>query len=112
MALNHPTIDVIVFVSLGGVLFLAFFAAALFFLFKKTKKKTVQETEIVHLDEHKKIKGAVVGGPHGVIDTVALSVEDDIHIDKDIKRNEKVGEGHASTSGSNQPHLEHKASLC
>ena len=58
-------------------------------------------------------------GPHGT-QTVVLSVEDDIHIDEEIKKNEKIEEGlHAKSaepnvstsmpsSGSKQHHLQHK----
>ncbi|EXB70694.1 hypothetical protein L484_023880 [Morus notabilis] len=113
---NHPTVIVIVFISVGGVFFLAFLAAALFCFLKKRKKRTVQETDIIHFNEHKKIKEAIVEGPHG-IETVVLSVEDDIHIDEEKQKNEKVGEGlHAksvegniASSGSHQHHIEHKA---
>ncbi|GMN26127.1 hypothetical protein TIFTF001_040806 [Ficus carica] len=88
---NLPTVTIIVFISVGCVFFLVFLAAALFCFLKK-RKKTVQETGIIHLDEHKNTREAVVVGPQG-IDTMVLSVEDDIHIDGDIKKNEKVGEG-------------------
>ena len=86
--------------------FLAFLAAALFCFLKKRKKKTVQETEIVHFNEHKKVKEAIVEGRHGP-EAVVLSVEDDVHIDEVIVKSEKVGheglhaksaEGQASTS--------------
>lgn len=63
-----------------------------------------------------------MGGPRG-IETVVLSVEDDIHFDEEKKKSEKVGEGlHASmsvegnydsisgpTSVSHQRQLENKA---
>ncbi|PON76317.1 PC-Esterase [Parasponia andersonii] len=119
---NHPTVIVIVFISVGGVFFLAFLAAALFCFLKKRKKKTVQENEIVHFKEHKKVTEATVEGRHGP-EAVVLSVEDDVHIEEEIVKTKKVGkglhaksaDGKASTSatppsGSHDQHqLEHKA---
>lgn len=111
------------FISLGGVFFLAFLAAALFCFLKKKKKKTVHEAEVVHFDEHKKVTEAIVEGRHGP-KAVVLSVEDDVHIEEEMVKSEKVGEGlhaksaegNASTSAppsSSGPHhhhqLEHKA---
>ncbi|XP_062097295.1 protein TRACHEARY ELEMENT DIFFERENTIATION-RELATED 7A-like [Humulus lupulus] len=101
---NHPTVIVIVFISVGGVFFLAFFAAALF-CFLKRKKKTVQKTKLVHFDEHEKVTKAIVEGRHGT-EAVVLSVEDDVHIEEEVLKSEKVGEslhaksaeGKASTS--------------
>ncbi|GMN48375.1 hypothetical protein TIFTF001_017562 [Ficus carica] len=98
--LDHPTVIVIVVIFVGCVIFVTFLAAALFCFLKK-RKKSVQETGMIHLDEHKKIKEAIVEGPHG-IDTLVLSVEDDIHIDGDIKKSERVGEGlHAKSVEGN-----------
>ena len=92
---------------------------------KKKTKKTVKETEIVHVDEHLKVKEAIVEGPHGPR-AVVLEIVDDVHIGEEIKKEEKVGEGlHAkamegdagavdqlaapSSSGSNNhSRLEHK----
>lgn len=75
-------------------------AFALFCCIKKRKKRTSQETEIIHFDEHKKVKEAVVSGPFGQ-KTVVLSVEDDVHIDEEIKKNEKLGQhGLQATSSS------------
>ena len=67
-------------------------AAAFFCFVKKRKEKTIEETEIIHIDEHRKIKEAIVAGPHGSCETTVLSVEDDIHITEEIVRSEKVGE--------------------
>lgn len=83
---DGPTVIVIVFISCGGVFFLAFLAVVLFcFLRKKKKKKNVEETDLIHVDEHKKIKEQIVEGPHGV-EAVALSTQDDIHVDEVIKK--------------------------
>ncbi|OVA06592.1 hypothetical protein BVC80_6729g4 [Macleaya cordata] len=87
---NHTTI-IIVFVSLGGLLFLAFLSVALC-CFMKRKKKMVQETEIINIDEHMKFQEAIVPGPHGK-QAVLLSIEEDVHIQEAIKKNERVGEG-------------------
>ncbi|KAJ4838049.1 hypothetical protein Tsubulata_029671 [Turnera subulata] len=89
---DTTTIIVIVFVSFGGILFLSFLAAAILCFMKKKKKKTTQETDIVRLDEHLKVKEAIVPGPHGP-HAVVLEVEDDIHADEIIRKNEKVGQG-------------------
>lgn len=67
-------------------------AAALFCFVKKRKEKTIEETEIIHIDEHRKIKEAIVEGPHGSCQTVVLSVEDDIHVNEEIIRSEKIEE--------------------
>nr|XP_023877123.1 uncharacterized protein LOC111989559 [Quercus suber]POE80317.1 hypothetical protein CFP56_14081 [Quercus suber] len=87
---NHPTVIVIVFISFGSLLFLAFLAAALFCFLKKKKKKAVQEVEIIHVDEHKKVREAIIPGPRGT-QSVILSIEDDVHIDERIAKNEKFG---------------------
>lgn len=52
----------------------------------------MEETEIIHIDEHRKIKEAIVEGPNGSLKTVVLSVDDDIHVTEEIIRSEKVGE--------------------
>ncbi|KAK8548977.1 hypothetical protein V6N12_061878 [Hibiscus sabdariffa] len=88
---NHIYNITIVFVSCGGVFFLAFLAAALFCFLKK-KKKTVQEARVVHVDEHMKIKEAIVQGPDGPR-TVLLEVEDDIHIDEVIAKTQRIEKG-------------------
>ncbi|KAJ6289198.1 hypothetical protein OIU76_025076 [Salix suchowensis] len=119
---HHPTVIIVVFVSLGGLFFLAFLAVALCCFIKKKKKKTVQKTEILGFDEHAKVQEAIVAGPHGEKITV-LSIEEDVHLVEEIEKNEKLAEGSrsksahdrpldsaiaASSSQSNQHHLEHK----
>ncbi|XP_068319801.1 protein TRACHEARY ELEMENT DIFFERENTIATION-RELATED 7-like [Pyrus communis] len=86
---NHPTVIVIVFISLGSVFFLAFLAVALLCYIKRRKKKTIQETDFIHIDKHRKIKEAIVEGPNGP-QAVVLSVEDDVHIDEEIRKNETI----------------------
>ena len=81
--------------------------------FLKKKKKMVKKAENVHIDEHRTVKENIVQGPHGT-ETVMLSVEDDIHIEEDIRKSEienfrkglglnsgmvDVGEASSSTSG-------------
>ncbi|KAF6154904.1 hypothetical protein GIB67_018341 [Kingdonia uniflora] len=87
---NHTTF-IVVFVSLGGLFFLAFLSVALCCFIKK-KRKIVQKTEILNVDEHLKVQEAIMPGPHGT-ETVILSVEEDIHIQEVIKKNETVGQG-------------------
>ncbi|MBA0735265.1 hypothetical protein Gogos_019129 [Gossypium gossypioides] len=89
---HHSTVIVIVFVSIGGLFFFAFLSIALFCFIKKRKKKTVQKTEILSIDEHVKVQEAIVPGPHGAQNAVLL-VEDDIRIDEEIKKNKKTSEG-------------------
>ncbi|KAI4307177.1 hypothetical protein L6164_030392 [Bauhinia variegata] len=96
---SHPTVIVIVFVSLGGLLFFSMLAFALFCFIKKRKKKT-RETDIIHIDEHKKVKETIFSGPFGR-QTVVLSVEDDVCISEDIIKSEKLG--HARGLHTNSP---------
>lgn len=58
------------------------------------------------IDQHLKIKEAIIPGPHGP-QTVILSVEDDIHIQEDIRKNEtSVGQGHSHIkSAAHHPQL-------
>ncbi|KAL6209259.1 hypothetical protein ACLB2K_020201 [Fragaria x ananassa] len=97
---NHPTVIVIVFISFGSVFFLAFLAIALCCFLKKKKKSTIQETEVIHFDEHRKIKEAIVEGPHGP-QAVVLSVEDDVHIDEAIRKDETSKKRWPYSSSSN-----------
>jgi hypothetical protein len=75
-----------VFISFGGLFFLAFLAAAVFCCIKRRKKKTVEETDIIHVDEQRKVKEAIIEGAHGP-QAVILSIEDDVHIDEVIRKN-------------------------
>ncbi|KAI8531477.1 hypothetical protein RHMOL_Rhmol11G0139300 [Rhododendron molle] len=121
---DHPTVIVIFFISFGCIFFLAFLAIAIYCFIKKTKKKNVvQEADIIHVDEHLKVKKGIVQGPHGA-EAVALSFEDDVHVVEEIKKNEMFVEGKhvkstdetssaleegTSTSSSRQhDHLEHR----
>lgn len=73
-------------------MFLSLLAFALFCCVQKRKKKTQQETDIIHIDEHKKVKETIVPGPFGQ-QAVVITVEDDVHIDEVIRKNEEK-EGH------------------
>ncbi|KAK6114995.1 hypothetical protein DH2020_007264 [Rehmannia glutinosa] len=57
------------------------------------KKKTVEveETDVIRTDKHRKVKEAIVQGPHGP-QVVVLSIEEDKHTQKQIIKNEKVEE--------------------
>ncbi|KAK7293742.1 hypothetical protein RJT34_16615 [Clitoria ternatea] len=85
---NH-TIIIVIVVSLGGLMLLSMVAFALFCCLQRKKKKT-QETEVIHYDEHRTIKENIVPGPFGR-EVVQVTVEDDVHIDAEIKKDEKAG---------------------
>ncbi|OMO58570.1 hypothetical protein CCACVL1_25436 [Corchorus capsularis] len=72
-------------------------AVALFCFLKKKKKKTIQEAEVVHVDEHLKVKEAIVPGPHGP-QAVLLEIVDDVHIDEEIVKTEKIEKGNLHNS--------------
>ncbi|MED6163210.1 hypothetical protein PIB30_077793 [Stylosanthes scabra] len=95
---HHPTIIVIVFVSFGCLMFLAVLAFALCCMIKKWKKK--QETDIIHFDEHRHVTEAIVPGPFGE-QVVVISVEDDVHIDEEIIKNEEFGHALHAKQSSN-----------
>lgn len=61
------------------------------------------------MDEHKKITEQIVEGPHGK-EALVLSIEDDIHVDEVIKKNETetFGKGlDASSVGISGPPSDH-----
>ncbi|KAK7282644.1 hypothetical protein RIF29_11584 [Crotalaria pallida] len=69
---------------------------------KSEEKKKNQESDIIHADEHKKIKETVVNGPFGT-QAMVLSIEDDVHIDEEINKNEeKDGHNLHATSSNDQ----------
>ncbi|WMV26626.1 hypothetical protein MTR67_020011 [Solanum verrucosum] len=85
------TIVIFVFSTFGCILLgLAILAFCTYFL-KKKKKSTilVEEKEVKHIDDHVKIKEAIVEGPHGKLETIVLSVEEDLHEQDDIVRTKK-----------------------
>ncbi|MCE5167529.1 hypothetical protein HAX54_008451 [Datura stramonium] len=85
------TIVIFVFSTLGCIL-LGLAMLAFYSWFSKNKKKStviVEEKEVKHIDDHLKIKEAIVEGPHGKLETVVLSVEEDLHEKDDIVRTKK-----------------------
>lgn len=105
-----------VVVSLGGLFFLAFLAAALFCCVKK-RRRTSQKTEITKFDEHLKVEEVIVPGPHGEPTRVVM-IEEDIHLEEDIHKTEKFSRaphlhstgGHAIDISEPNHHLtEHKS---
>ncbi|KFK24286.1 hypothetical protein AALP_AAs62367U000400 [Arabis alpina] len=97
---HDTTVTVVVFVSLGCVLFLVFLAFVICFLIKKKSKKHSEKTETVRVDEHFKMKESIVEGPHGS-EAVVISVEDDVHIEDMTRKGEKEV-GKDGTIGSSQ----------
>lgn len=78
-------------------------AFALFCCVQRKKKKKTQETDVIHFDEHKSVKETIVPGPFGR-NTVVVTVEDDVHIDAEINKSEKVGHNlHAKSSSPPEP---------
>ncbi|KAK9072188.1 hypothetical protein SSX86_008620 [Deinandra increscens subsp. villosa] len=83
----------VVFVSVGCVFFLALTSLALWFIVKKSKcSKTTNKQEMVHVDEHLKVRENIVQGPNGM-KAVSITVDDDLHVDEEqeCKKNEKIG---------------------
>ena len=73
-------------------------AFALFCCVQRKKKKKTQETDVIHFDEHRRVNETIVPGPFGR-NTVVVTVEDDVHIDEEIIKSEKVGHNlHAKSS--------------
>ncbi|CAL0327446.1 unnamed protein product [Lupinus luteus] len=69
---------------------------------KSKKKNRSQEMDIIHVDEHKKIKETIVADPLGQKEVV-LSIEDDLHIEGEkTKNDEKFGQNlHATEDQGN-----------
>jgi len=96
---NSPVVIVVVVVCAGGLALLSLFTFVLFCCFQKRKEKKTQETDIIHIDEHKKGKETIVPGPFGQ-QAVVISVEDDVHVDES-KKSKKLGHGlHADDAKS------------
>ncbi|KAH1064038.1 hypothetical protein J1N35_029025 [Gossypium stocksii] len=89
MASPVHAVIIIVFFSCGGF-FLAFLAVTLFCFLKRKKK--VEETDTVHVDEHLKVKEATVPGSHRPHDGI-LDIEDDVHVAEEIVKTKKVERG-------------------
>ncbi|XP_065847734.1 protein TRACHEARY ELEMENT DIFFERENTIATION-RELATED 6 [Euphorbia lathyris] len=86
---NNTTVVVIVLVSFGGLLLLACLAVSVCCCFKKKKERV---DEKVNLDEHLKVKEAVVEGPNGP-KSLVLEIQDDVHVHVDgvIHKDDKFG---------------------
>ncbi|KAK4484604.1 hypothetical protein RD792_007191 [Penstemon davidsonii] len=107
---HHPTVIIFVFVSIGGLFFLAFLAAAFLCYIKKRKKRIVQETDKIKIDDHVKVQEAIVPGPHGS-KMVVLTIDEDVHIEEEIKKNEVVGQSsHAKSTGNHSRVVDMEAS--
>ncbi|KAF5197009.1 leucine-rich repeat extensin-like protein [Thalictrum thalictroides] len=88
---GHTTV-IVLFVSLGGIFFLACLFAAICFFIKKKRNKVVQKSEVINVDEHLKVHEAIAPGPHGT-QAVVLTIEEDVHVQEQIKKNELSREG-------------------
>ncbi|WVZ06796.1 hypothetical protein V8G54_020142 [Vigna mungo] len=64
-------------------------AFALFCCVQRRKKK-MQRKKVIHFDEQKRVQETIVSGPFGQ-NTVVVTVEDNVHIDEEITKSEKVG---------------------
>ncbi|KAK4340917.1 hypothetical protein RND71_039418 [Anisodus tanguticus] len=97
------TIIIFVFSMFGCILFGLVLLAFCSYFLKKKKKTTIVETkEVKHIDDHIKIKEEIVEGPHGKLETVVLSVEEDLHEKDDIVRTKKeLEEVHHNNSHAN-----------
>ncbi|KAI3672823.1 hypothetical protein L6452_38923 [Arctium lappa] len=84
------TIVFIVFYSFGCACFLALASVALYCFIKKSKcTKTTEKDEMMHVDEHLKVKEDILEGPNGT-KTVAITIDDDLHVheNKESSKNE------------------------
>jgi hypothetical protein len=105
MASTQPIFIVVVVICAGGLVLLSLLTFALYCCFQK--KENTQETETIHIDEHKKVKETIVPGPFGQ-QAVVISVEDDVHVDE-ARKKEKFDHGLHAQSSSATIHIdEHK----
>jgi len=106
MASAQPIVIVVVVICAGGLVLLSLLTFVLYCCFQKRKENT-QETDIIHIDEHKNGKETIVPGPFGQ-QAVVISVEDDVHVDETRKK-EKFDHGLHAQSSSATIHIdEHK----
>lgn len=82
------TVYVVVFVSFGWFFFFAFCLLAMWYFLtkKKARKEKKEEADVIHRDEHLKVKEDVEKGPRGE-EAVALSIEKDVHFEEDRVKN-------------------------
>ncbi|GAU39904.1 hypothetical protein TSUD_04960 [Trifolium subterraneum] len=96
---NSPIVIVVVVVCAGGLVLLSLITFVLFCCFQKSKEKKTRETDIIHINEHKKGKETIAPGPFGQ-QAVVISVEDDVHVDEE-KKKETLDHGlHAKSSSA------------
>ncbi|PIA41807.1 hypothetical protein AQUCO_02200321v1 [Aquilegia coerulea] len=96
---GHTTV-IVLFVSLGGLFLLASLSAALCIFIQKKRNKVVQKSDVINVDEHLKVHEAIAPGPNGT-QSVILTIEDDVHVQEQIKKNEVSREGfHAKPTDS------------
>lgn len=82
---------------------LACMAAAVFcFLKRQKKKKSEEKTEIIHVDEHRKVKEMTVDGPDGP-KAVVLEMEDDVHVDERIVTKDELRKGFHARENEHLP---------
>ncbi|ESQ29835.1 hypothetical protein EUTSA_v10012251mg [Eutrema salsugineum] len=104
---HHSTVIIVIVISLGSLFFLAFLAAALFCYLKKRRVSSLK-TEITMFDEHVKVQQVIVPGPHGEPTRVVM-LEEDIHLEGDILKTEKLSRAHRVNSEPNHHLIEHNA---
>ncbi|XP_049386376.1 protein TRACHEARY ELEMENT DIFFERENTIATION-RELATED 7A-like [Solanum stenotomum] len=83
----HNYIIIIFIFSTFGCILLGIAILAFCSCFLKKKKKStmiIEEKEVKHIDDHVKMKEAIVEGPHGKLETIVLSIEEDLHEKDDI----------------------------
>uniref|UniRef100_M1CBB1 Uncharacterized protein n=1 Tax=Solanum tuberosum TaxID=4113 RepID=M1CBB1_SOLTU len=88
----HNYIIIIFVFSMFGCILLGLAILAFCSCFLKKKKKStmiVEEKEVKHIDDHVKMKEAIVEGPHGKLETIVLSIEEDLHEKDDTIRTQK-----------------------
>ncbi|KAL5862342.1 hypothetical protein ACOSQ3_003628 [Xanthoceras sorbifolium] len=107
---HHSTVITVVFVSLGGLFFLAFLSVALCCFIKKKMKRTVQKAEIIKVDEHVKAQEAVIPGPHG--EQIIVLIEEDVHILEDIMKIDIVNGISHTKSSEHHPQSIDVAAFC
>nr|GME20698.1 proline-rich receptor-like protein kinase PERK2 [Ipomoea batatas] len=87
---DNDYVIIIVIPVVGCFLFVIASLALCFYMKKRNnKKRSVQEIDLKHIDEHMRIQEAIVTDSHGRKKTVVLSVKGDVHVDEDIIKREK-----------------------
>ncbi|KAL1831156.1 hypothetical protein ACET3Z_000807 [Daucus carota] len=72
----------------------------IFCFLKCRKKKTSQEADHVHVDEHMNIKEKIVQGPLGG-KAVVVTIEDDVHVEEEMRKNEQIAQAmHMKSAGA------------